>query len=42
MIVIVIFGRSCTNILKFVRSSITPRPRRIKDVCFLAVEQEQD
>jgi hypothetical protein len=32
MIVIVIVGRSCTNILKFVKSSISLRSSRIKDV----------
>jgi hypothetical protein len=42
MIIIVIVWRSCTNILKFIRSSITPRSGRIKQVCLLTVEQEQD
>ena len=42
VIVIVMVWRSCTNILKFARSSITHRSRRIKEASLLAVEQEQD
>jgi hypothetical protein len=42
VIVIVIVWRSCANILKFIRCSITPRSSRMKEAYLLAVDQEQD
>jgi hypothetical protein len=41
VIVIVIVWRSCANILKFIRCSITPRSSRMIEACLLAVDQEQ-